>query len=77
MYAPLRLELDTELSVISKPVESNSSTIQIDIGKVFKGKTDKKLVFCGTVNPLYTDSRYNNKIRYIDNLNVTKHSLKR
>ena len=30
-----------------------------------------------TVNPLYTDARYNDKIRYNDNLNVTKHSLKR
>lgn len=42
MYAPLRLELDTELSVISTSVESNSSTTQLDVGKVFKGKTDKK-----------------------------------
>ena len=25
-----------------------------------------------TVNPLYTDTRYNDKIRYNDNLNVTK-----
>ena len=31
----------------------------------------------GTVNPLYTDTRYNDKIRYNDNLNVTKPSLKR
>ena len=30
-----------------------------------------------TVNPLYTDTRYNDKIHYNDNLNVTKHSLKR
>ena len=30
-----------------------------------------------TDNPLYTDSRYNNKIRYNDNLAVTKPSLKR
>ena len=30
-----------------------------------------------TVNPLYTDTRYNGKIRYNDNLNVTKPSLKR
>ena len=44
MYAPLRFELDTELSMISPPLESNSSTTQIDVGKVFKGKTDKKYV---------------------------------
>ena len=30
-----------------------------------------------TVNPFYTDTRYNDKIRYNDNLNVTKPSLKR
>ena len=42
MYAPLRLELDTELSVIPTGVEPNSSTTQLDVGKVFKGKTDKK-----------------------------------
>ena len=30
-----------------------------------------------TVNPLYTDIRYNDKIRYNDNLNVTKPSLRR
>ena len=30
-----------------------------------------------TVNPLYTDTRYTDKIRYNDNLNVTKHLLKR
>ena len=29
-----------------------------------------------TVNPLYTDIRYNDKIHYNDNLNVTKSSLK-
>ena len=29
------------------------------------------------VNPLYTDTRYNDKILYNDNLNVTKPSLKR
>ena len=28
-----------------------------------------------TVNPLYTDTRYNDKIRYIDNLTFTKSSL--
>ena len=30
-----------------------------------------------TVNPLYTDTRYNDQIRYNDNLNVTKPLLKR
>ena len=30
-----------------------------------------------TDNPLYTDTRYNDKIRYNDNLTVTKPSLKR
>ena len=29
------------------------------------------------MNPLYTDTRYNDKIHYIDNLNVTKPSLRR
>ena len=29
------------------------------------------------VNPLYTDIRYNDEIRYNDNLNITKHSLER
>ena len=35
--------------------------------------------FCSvlTDNPLYTNTRYNDKIRYNDNLNVTKPSLKR
>ena len=28
-------------------------------------------------SPLYTDTRYNDKIRYNDNLNVTKPQLKR
>ena len=30
-----------------------------------------------TDNPLYTDTRYNDKIRYNDNLTVTQTSLKR
>ena len=30
-----------------------------------------------TDNPLYTDTRYNDRIRYNDNLNVMKQSLKR
>ena len=30
-----------------------------------------------TDNPLYTDTRYDEKIRYNDNLTVTKPSLKR
>ena len=30
-----------------------------------------------TVNPLNADTRYNDKIRYNDNLNVKKYSLKR
>ena len=30
-----------------------------------------------TVNPLYTDTRYNDKIRYNDNLSVTKPLLKK
>ena len=34
-------------------------------------------IFTYTVNLLYTDTRYNDKIRYNDNLNVTKHSLKK
>ncbi|KAH3834213.1 tubulin polyglutamylase complex subunit 2-like isoform X2 [Dreissena polymorpha] len=43
MYAPLRLELDAELSVTGDhPIDSISSTTQIDVGKVFKGKSDKK-----------------------------------
>ncbi|XP_045215779.2 tubulin polyglutamylase complex subunit 2-like isoform X1 [Mercenaria mercenaria] len=43
MYAPLRLELDAELGMpgIIRS-ESNTSTTQIDVGKVFKGKSDKK-----------------------------------
>lgn len=42
MYAPLRFELDTEISVSSATAESNIATTQLDVGKVFKGKTDKK-----------------------------------
>lgn len=43
MYAPLRLELDAELNVTgSFPLESSGSVTQIDVGKVFKGKSDKK-----------------------------------
>ena len=30
-----------------------------------------------TDNPLYTDTRYNDKVRYNDNLTVTKPSLNR
>ena len=30
-----------------------------------------------TDNPLYTDTRYNDKIRYNDKLTITKPSLKR
>ena len=30
-----------------------------------------------TDNPLYTDTRYNDKIRYNDNLTVTKPSLQK
>ncbi|XP_060583884.1 tubulin polyglutamylase complex subunit 2-like isoform X2 [Ruditapes philippinarum] len=43
MYAPLRLELDAEIGMpgISRS-ESSTSTTQIDVGKVFKGKSDKK-----------------------------------
>ena len=35
------------------------------------------LRYWAIVNPLYTDVRYNDKIRYNDNLKVTKPSLKR
>ena len=31
----------------------------------------------GTDNPVYTDTRYNDKIRYNDNLTATKPLLKR
>lgn len=43
MYAPLRLELDSELGIpgMSRSDSSNNST-QVDFGKVFKGKSDKK-----------------------------------
>ena len=34
-------------------------------------------IFYTTDNPLYTDTRYNDKIRYNNNLTVTKLSLKR
>ena len=33
--------------------------------------------FQGTENPLYTDTRYNDKTRYNDNLTVKKPLLKR
>ena len=33
--------------------------------------------YINTANPLYTDTRYNDQIRYNDNLNVTKPSLRR
>ena len=35
------------------------------------------LLYPITDNPLYTDTRYNDKIRYNNNLNGTKPSLKR
>ena len=35
------------------------------------------LILHDTVNPLYTDTRYNDKFRYNDNLNVTKPLLKK
>ena len=38
---------------------------------------NKKGILVYTVNPLYIDTRYNDKIRYNDNLNVTKPALKR
>ena len=34
-------------------------------------------LFANTVSPLYTDTRYNDKIPHKDNLNVTKSSLKK
>lgn len=44
MYAPLRLELDSELNMDGHlPVDTSSTTTQIDIGRVFRGKSDKKL----------------------------------
>jgi len=43
MYAPLRLELDSELNMDGHlPFEAATPTIQIDIGRVFRGKSDKK-----------------------------------
>ena len=36
-----------------------------------------KVILMSIVNPLYTDTRYNDKIRYNDNLNATKPSPKR
>lgn len=51
MYAPLRLELDSELSMDAHlPVEATSTTIQIDIGRVFRGKSDKKFVYTSSGN---------------------------
>ena len=38
---------------------------------------DNVACFKHTDNPLYADIRYNDKIRYNDNLTVTKPSLKR
>ena len=38
---------------------------------------DKRRVKINTDKPLCTDTRYNDKIRYKDNLTVTKPSLKR
>ena len=35
-----------------------------------------KRVICTTDKPLYTNTRYNDKIRYNENLTVTKASLK-
>ena len=35
------------------------------------------LTLLSTVNSLYTDTRYNDKIRYNDDLNVTKQMLKK
>ena len=37
----------------------------------------KNLLQCSTDNPFYIDTRYNDKIRYNDDLTVTKPSLKR
>lgn len=42
MYAPLRLELDAELGIPGIIRSESNSTTQIDVGKVFKGKSDKK-----------------------------------
>lgn len=45
MYAPLRLELDSELNMDGHlPVEPASPALQIDVGRVFRGKSDKKYV---------------------------------
>lgn len=68
MYAPLRLELDTELGVISPSVESNSSTTQLDVGKVFKGKTDKNRTSFGLQTnrkpvPAQTQSQQSQSVR--------------
>ncbi|KAL4228178.1 Tubulin polyglutamylase complex subunit 2 [Mactra antiquata] len=43
LYAPLRLELDAELGIDGQfTADTTSSMTQIDVLKVFKGKTDKK-----------------------------------
>ena len=47
------------------------------MGKGLLSNIDKKSIYLCTDIPLYTDTRYNDKIRYSDNLIVTKPSLKR
>ena len=50
---------------------SEGEALQVPITDVFVKKSEN------TDNPLYTDTRYNDKIRYNDTLTVTKPSRKR
>ena len=61
------------------PMGANSKILKK--GSTVKGRNmlliGSKFFPFKTVNPLYTDTRYNDKICYNDSLNVTKPPLKR
>ena len=67
-YFPFRVDPFTKgLSVQKNKYEVTKVTVN-----VLKFQT-----FYGTANPLFTDTRYNDKIRFNDSLTVTKALLKR
>ena len=65
----LQTDLD-RLSVLEKRWDMECNPLEVPVGTDDNSQGQ-------TVNPFYSDTRYNNKIGYNDNLNVTKSSLKR
>ena len=70
LHCPLTESMDTVVYVDEQRMSRSDCTDEAH-------SSGPSLFTCGTVNPFYTDTRYNDKICYNDNLNITKLSLKR